>query len=142
MQSKKKRKTNDSPSILQNSTLSTQSASPSFDINDIYVGMSKVSETSYEVWVHEDCVVWSSGVYIIGARIVGLDTAVWSSTRYKCSICSKNGAMISCLQRGCVEKAHISCARTQGWDLNENEFKSTCEKHSILSKMSSWNSNC
>lgn len=135
--SKKKRKTNDSPSILQNSTLSTQSASPSFDINDIYVGMSKVSETSYEVWVHEDCVVWSSGVYIIGARIVGLDTAVWSSTRYKCSICSKNGAMISCLQRGCAEKAHISCARTQGWDLNENEFKSTCEKHSILSKMSS-----
>lgn len=31
---------------------------------------------SSEVWVHEDCVIWSDGVYLIGSKIYGLDEAV------------------------------------------------------------------
>ena len=29
-----------------------------------------------EMWVHEDCAVWSSGVYLVGSKLHGLDEAV------------------------------------------------------------------
>lgn len=91
--------------------------------------MTKVSDDSYEVWVHEDCVVWSPGVHIIGVRIVGLKAAVWGSTRYKCVECSEYGAILSCLHRGCLANAHVPCAKRSNWTLNESEFKSWCNAH-------------
>ncbi|XP_055918154.1 uncharacterized protein CG5098 isoform X2 [Eupeodes corollae] len=97
-----------------------------------FFGMSKVSETSYEVWMHEDCSIWAPGVFLIGARIVGLESAVWSSTNYTCTVCSQKGAMICCLHRGCGEKSHIPCARLSSWDLNERDFKTYCEKHAQI----------
>lgn len=33
-----------------------------------------------EAWVHEDCVVWSNGVYLIGSKIYGLEEAVRVAT--------------------------------------------------------------
>lgn len=93
--------------------------------------MIKATDNSYEVWMHEDCIVWSSGVHIIGSKVIGLETAVWSSTRHNCSICQINGAMICCLHRGCKNEAHIPCARQKNWILNENDFKCRCEDHSM-----------
>lgn len=98
---------------------------------DIYTGMTKVDENSFEVWVHEDCVVWASGVYIIGTKIIGLEAAIWSSTRHICSYCLKNGAVVSCLHRGndkCSLESHVSCAKSNKWKL-DNEFKTYCELH-------------
>lgn len=97
---------------------------------EIFTGMTKAGETSYEVWVHEDCALWASGVYFVGVRIVGLESAVWSSTRHKCTICTNYGAMMCCLQRGCDDQVHVPCARSQNWTLNNLDFKSRCEKHS------------
>lgn len=34
------------------------------------------SETFIEVWTHENCLVWTSGVYMIGAKIFGLEDSV------------------------------------------------------------------
>lgn len=93
-------------------------------------GMKKISDTDYEVWIHEDCAVWSPGVFIISAHLVGLEDSVWSSVRHKCSYCQEFGAMICCLDRGCKNTmAHYPCARDSKWNLNENEFKTFCEKH-------------
>lgn len=103
-------------------------ASPK-DVPDIYQGMTKVTDDSYEVWVHEDCIVWSSGVHLIGVRIVGLEAAVWSSSRHQCSKCAQYGAILSCLHRGCSEVAHFICAKRAGWQLNELEFNSRCNDH-------------
>ena len=33
-----------------------------------------------EVWVHEDCVMWSSGVYMVGSRMYGLEEALKATT--------------------------------------------------------------
>lgn len=93
--------------------------------------MTKVSDTAYEVWVHEDCVVWSSGVYMIGARIVGLDAAVWSCSRHKCSICQQYGAIVTCLERGCKIEAHVPCAKRSQWSLSEENFQPRCNLHAI-----------
>lgn len=98
---------------------------------NIFHGMTKVSETAYEVWVHEDCVVWADGVYIVGARIVGLDAAVWSCSRHKCCICEQYGAVVTCLERGCKIEAHVPCAKRSQWSLNEIDFKTHCKLHAI-----------
>jgi len=34
------------------------------------------SETFIEVWTHENCLVWASGVYMVGDKIVGLEDSV------------------------------------------------------------------
>lgn len=31
---------------------------------------------SLEVWAHENCIVWASGVYLIGSKLIGLEEAV------------------------------------------------------------------
>lgn len=118
--SKKKRKTNDkaATSLAINGKVTTE---------ELFDGMSKVDDTNYEVWFHEDCIVWCSGVYIIGTKIVGMEAAIWLSTRYKCAYCEKNGAVVSCLSRECRKPAHIRCARA-GWKLDD-DFKTFCEIH-------------
>lgn len=95
---------------------------------NIFYGMTKVDETSYEVWMHEDCAVWAPGVHIIGARVVGLDESIWESCKHKCSICSNYGAMLPCLKRGCTSTVHVACGRKNKWNLTD-EFKCFCEVH-------------
>lgn len=94
---------------------------------ELFIGMSKVDETNFEVWFHEDCIVWANGTYIIGTKVIGMEAAIWSSTRYRCAYCEKNGAMISCLSRECRKPAHIGCAKTT-WKLDD-DFKTFCELH-------------
>ncbi|XP_018784394.1 PREDICTED: uncharacterized protein CG5098 isoform X2 [Bactrocera latifrons] len=96
-----------------------------------FLGMSKVSEKSYEVWLHEDCIVWAPGVYLVGVRVMGLDAAVWTSTTYHCVLCSKPGAIVCCLQRDCKAAAHVPCARAAGWSLNESTMNVHCQQHAV-----------
>ncbi|XP_055611463.1 uncharacterized protein CG5098 [Uranotaenia lowii] len=95
---------------------------------DLYYGMIKAGDDSYEVWMHEDCLIWAPGVHIIGTRIVGLEASIWNCCRHRCRLCSQYGAMVSCLHRGCNEEAHVICARKANWQLTD-EFKSLCETH-------------
>lgn len=119
--SKKKRKLNDSSS--KNLTATNESTSN----EELFNGMSRVDENNFEVWFHEDCIAWANGVYIIGTKIIGMEAAIWSSTRHFCAYCLKNGSMLSCLSRECHKAAHVYCAR-KGWRLDE-DFKSFCELH-------------
>ncbi|XP_055624465.1 uncharacterized protein CG5098 [Toxorhynchites rutilus septentrionalis] len=126
----KKKKTNDVPVCVVPSTSGTQdSRSETRVAADMFYGMIKAGDDSYEVWMHEDCLVWAPGVHIIGTRIVGLEAAIWNCFRHQCRACSHYGATISCLHRGCSEEAHIVCARKNNWELSD-EFKSHCDQHS------------
>lgn len=107
----------------------SESIEASNDDVNIYHGMIKVSDTEYEVWVHEDCVVWAPGVYLIASRVVGLELAVWSYARVQCTICQQYGAMIQCIERHCKIAAHVSCAKRQEWMLNEEEIDCRCATH-------------
>lgn len=93
-------------------------------------GMSMTADSkSFEFWYHEDCMVWCNGVYMgAGNEIVGIENAVWSHLEYRCVICSKFGAILSCLDRKCKIKAHFPCAVDAGWRITD-EFQSFCEKH-------------
>lgn len=124
---KRKRKTIDPiPSTSANSSINCTNND---SLVDIFNGMTKTTDTSYEVWLHGDCAVWSSGVHLIGSRIVGLDAAVWSSTRHLCDKCHNYGAMLCCFKRGCGDVSHVPCARKANWQLRDDDFKILCDKH-------------
>lgn len=96
---------------------------------DIYNGMVEASQGAYEVWGHEECIIWAPGVFLVGSRVIGLEGAVWSSCRAKCNLCNLTGANVSCSQRGCEKFAHISCASRHGWLILEDVYKATCPNH-------------
>nr|CAD7573205.1 unnamed protein product [Timema californicum] len=77
---------------------------------------SEGKDDRFEVWVHESCVVWASGVHLVGARIVGLQEAVWGSLRTMCDKCGEGGANIACVHRGCELRMHVGCAQEHGWE--------------------------
>lgn len=127
IQKRKRKAIEPIPSTSSNSSINVSSCTS--DIVDIFYGMTKATDTSYEVWVHGDCAVWASGVYLIGSRIVGLDAAVWGSSRHFCNKCQNYGAMLCCFKRGCGDVAHVPCARKANWNLCEEDFKVLCDKH-------------
>lgn len=92
-------------------------------------GMSRMSSNTFEIWFHEDCAVWAPNLYIVGSRLVGLDSAIWQSTFHACVCCLGSGAIICCLQRDCKETAHLPCARENNWSLDESKFWAYCAKH-------------
>lgn len=99
------------------------------DITDSHLGIVEIINNSFEVWVHEDCLVWSPGVYLVGPKIIGLQEAVWTSCNVLCTRCNNKGANICCLFRGCMKVAHVWCAKALNWDFNEDCFKTFCDEH-------------
>lgn len=98
-------------------------------VHNYSLGMIKTSEGNYETWVHEDCVIWTPNIFIIGSRLTGLEEAIWYSISHKCCYCSKFGALLCCLQRDCKIMAHVPCARDLNWLLDESTFWTVCNKH-------------
>ncbi|KAK6170014.1 hypothetical protein SNE40_018508 [Patella caerulea] len=82
-----------------------------------------------EVWVHENCTLWSDGVFLIDSKIYGLEEAVKVASSSNCSGCKEAGAMIGCLHKGCNQKYHYMCAAESKCYLNEDNFSLLCVKH-------------
>lgn len=97
---------------------------------DIFYGMMKAGDHTYEVWTHEDCLVWAPGVHMVGTRVVGLEAAIWNCCRHLCKICNNYGAVLNCLHHGCQAKAHYICAHKQNWRLTDG-FQAFCELHTV-----------
>lgn len=117
----KKRQNSESGSSIDNSELS----------KDVMLGIADVTATTYEVWVHEDCVIWSPGVYLVGPKIVGLEGAVWGACAVSCKRCSLRGAAVCCLKRGCGAVMHVGCAKLSNWKLDEHSYKAYCTEHTL-----------
>lgn len=96
---------------------------------DLYLGLTRATENSFEIWMHEDCIVWGSGIHMIAGRLMGVEEAVWGSTSSQCSLCKKGGAVVCCLQRGCSDKVHLPCGRQSNWLLVEEVLNSYCQVH-------------
>ncbi|CAK1546953.1 unnamed protein product [Leptosia nina] len=86
-------------------------------------------EAGAEVWFHEACAVWAPGLVAVGARLWGLAPAVWGSRASKCAHCSTSGAPIACATRTCRARAHLPCARSNKWQLDDENFKAICPQH-------------
>ncbi|XP_073811971.1 uncharacterized protein [Musca autumnalis] len=91
-------------------------------------GLSRLFQ-NIEIWIHEDCAVWAPNVFLVGTKLVGLDSAISNSIQHMCIHCGKPGAIVCCLQRDCKETAHPVCAQDNRWLLNEENLWAYCGNH-------------
>lgn len=82
-----------------------------------------------EVWIHEDCLIWSEGVHLVGKKILKMDEIIKASFNHNCSICKTKGATLGCIGKRCRRKFHYTCARDTGnCLLDEANFSLKCDK--------------
>ncbi|XP_034414188.1 transcription factor 20 [Cyclopterus lumpus] len=82
-----------------------------------------------EYWLHEDCGIWSAGVFLVKGKVYGLEEAVKVAAETKCSACSDHGATLGCFFKGCANKYHYRCALESNCVLVEDIFSTKCKKH-------------
>ncbi|XP_037333294.2 retinoic acid-induced protein 1 [Pungitius pungitius] len=82
-----------------------------------------------EAWIHEDCGVWSAGVFLVGGKLFGLEEAARLARETVCSACQQTGAVTGCFQKGCARSYHYRCALHSDCVLNEENFSLRCPQH-------------
>lgn len=82
-----------------------------------------------ELWVHEGCIVWTSGVYLVSGRLYGLQEALDGARETSCSYCEMVGSTLGCYSKGCTLRYHYLCAIEADCSLNEDNFSLRCPKH-------------
>ncbi|NWV90436.1 TCF20 factor, partial [Machaerirhynchus nigripectus] len=87
---------------------------------------------SNEFWVHEGCILWANGIYLVCGRLYGLQEAVEIAREMKCSHCQEPGATLGCYNKGCSFRYHYPCAIDADCLLNEENFSVRCPKHKPL----------
>ncbi|XP_016411115.1 uncharacterized protein LOC107742589 isoform X1 [Sinocyclocheilus rhinocerous] len=140
-----------SDSELSNSPLSKR---PRTDGDTDWFSPPVVPLDANEHWLHEDCAIWSAGVFLVRGKLYGLENAVRlakASVRFQiprsfsapqpavmtptrffiqvCSTCQRRGATLGCVFKGCPNKYHYTCALQSGCVLNEDNFSMKCRKH-------------
>uniref|UniRef100_H3BWK2 PHD-type domain-containing protein n=1 Tax=Tetraodon nigroviridis TaxID=99883 RepID=H3BWK2_TETNG len=83
-----------------------------------------------EYWLHEDCGIWSAGVYLVKGKVYGLEEAFRLAQDTKCSACGEPGATLGCTSKRCPNKYHYRCAlEAADCVLIEENFSMKCRKH-------------
>ncbi|KAG5853921.1 hypothetical protein ANANG_G00031970 [Anguilla anguilla] len=82
-----------------------------------------------ELWVHEGCIIWASGVYLVNGRLYGVQEALDGARDTSCSHCMAMGSTLGCYSKGCTLSYHYLCATEAGCALNEDNFSLRCPKH-------------
>ncbi|XP_072299825.1 transcription factor 20 isoform X2 [Eucyclogobius newberryi] len=82
-----------------------------------------------ELWVHEACIVWTSGVYLVSGKLYGLQEALDGARETCCSFCNMVGSTLGCYSKGCTLRYHYLCAIEADCSLNEDNFSLRCPKH-------------
>ncbi|KAM9843580.1 uncharacterized protein ACBR49_012759 isoform 2-T2 [Aulostomus maculatus] len=83
-----------------------------------------------ECWIHEDCGIWSAGIFLVRGKLYGLEEAARLAHETTCSTCQQTGAIMGCFQKGCSRNYHYRCATQSGCVLNEENFSMRCPEHS------------
>ncbi|CAL9707768.1 unnamed protein product [Knipowitschia caucasica] len=86
-----------------------------------------------EYWLHEDCGVWATGVFLIRGRLYGLEEAVKAAHNAECCACGGPGASLGCLSKACPSKYHYRCALRSDCALDQDNFSMRCRKHKNVS---------
>ncbi|CAN9505943.1 unnamed protein product [Ophioblennius macclurei] len=89
----------------------------------------RTSQPLDEWWIHEDCGIWSTGVFLVRGRLYGLEEAARVAQEAMCSSCQQTGAILGCFQKSCSRTFHYRCAVQSGCVLNEENFSMRCPQH-------------
>ncbi|XP_008328546.1 transcription factor 20 isoform X3 [Cynoglossus semilaevis] len=84
-----------------------------------------------ELWVHEGCIVWTSGIYLVNGKLYGLQEALDGARETSCSYCEMVGSTLGCYSKGCTLRYHYLCAIEADCSLNEDNYSLRCPKHKV-----------
>lgn len=77
-----------------------------------------MKKTTKNNWIHVVCAMFTKNVVIVKPDVIeGIDISgiAKSSFTLKCCLCQKkDGACVTCMERGCTKKFHVSCAQKNG----------------------------
>ncbi|XP_018593916.2 transcription factor 20 [Scleropages formosus] len=110
---------------------------PNQDPSEPFVHLSQLPEIPLdpeELWVHEGCIAWASGVFLVNGRLYGLQEALDGARDTSCSYCGLVGSTLGCYSKGCSLSYHYLCAIEADCSLNEDNFSMRCPKHKIPQK--------
>ncbi|KAG5279821.1 hypothetical protein AALO_G00081950 [Alosa alosa] len=82
-----------------------------------------------ELWVHEGCITWASGVFLVSGKLYGLQEMLDGARETNCSHCEMVGATLGCLSKGCTLRYHYICGIEADCSMNEENFSLRCPKH-------------
>ncbi|XP_016399368.1 transcription factor 20-like [Sinocyclocheilus rhinocerous] len=125
--------------INSKASLPFQPPPPSLDSLDTMTQLAQlplVPLDPEELWVHEGCIVWTSGVYLVNGRLYGLQEALDGARDTSCSHCETVGSTLGCYSKGCTLSYHYLCAIEADCSLNEDNFSLRCPKHKAWSGVS------
>lgn len=132
---KRRHKTSDSPRMVPSNSkasLPFQPPPPALDSLGPLAQLAQLPQMPMdpeELWVHEGCIVWTSGVYLVNGRLYGLQEALDGARETCCSYCEMVGSTLGCYSKGCTLRYHYLCAIEADCSLNEDNFSLRCPKH-------------
>lgn len=80
-------------------------------------------------WIHEDCSIWTSAVFLVKGKLYGLEEAIRLAQGMVCSHCHRAGATLGCFFKDCPNKYHFPCTLKSDGALCEENFTIRCPKH-------------
>ncbi|KAL4658018.1 transcription factor 20 [Arapaima gigas] len=110
---------------------------PNQDPSEPLVHLSQLPEIPLdpeELWVHEGCIAWASGVFLVNGRLYGLQETLDGARDTSCSYCGLVGSTLGCYSKGCSLRYHYLCAIEADCSLNDDNFSMRCPKHKIPQK--------
>ncbi|RXN14033.1 transcription factor 20-like protein [Labeo rohita] len=72
------------------------------------------SRVCSEHWIHEDCSIWTAGIFLVKGKLYGLEEAIRLAQETVCSFCHRVGATLGCFFKDCPNKYHFPCALQSG----------------------------
>ncbi|TRY82154.1 hypothetical protein DNTS_009464 [Danionella cerebrum] len=94
-----------------------------------------------ELWVHEGCLVWTSGIFLVNGKLYGLQEALEGARDTNCAGCGMAGSTLGCYSKGCSLSFHFLCAMEADCSLNEDNFSMrTPERPNPEEEQCAWSS--
>lgn len=123
-----RRKTTDSCEL---NSLDSSGISTTDGVSDQGFQIPQLPLDSNEFWMHEGCVLWANGVYLVCGRLYGLQEALDIAREMNCAHCQEPGATLGCYNKGCACCYHFPCAMDSECLLSEENFSVRCPKHKM-----------
>lgn len=103
-------------------------------------GPYRLADIDSGVWFHEDCLVWSTGVWLNGSnQLTGLRTMLDEAMRSTCNLCGRVGATMGCFVKSCKQFAavHYPCIRDDTYNhvILEHNCTIYCHRHSQMASI-------
>lgn len=87
-----------------------------------------------KLFVHEQCALYSDGVYEIGGKFCNVEKAVARCNKIVCGreACGRTRANVGCAVEKCGQRWHFPCGLVEGGVLVEDGYKFYCAAHKEL----------